>query len=313
MPGARAEAPGEPADPQQRPGPELQRRRARRERRRERDGAVDGTGARVRGERDRVRRHARLHDRRRRRAGGRSASARTRRERTTRRSPFRPGSTTTSSATLTAATAASTARRFASTPRVPKILRRGRWRSSPRGSRRGLRAVAPDSPDGAARSVQPRRRPQRAQRPGVRRRSGSARRARTTRSSTAPTTRSTAWTFTISGRTPGSTPPAMATLALAPPPPVVVTPRGVPTIDRRPSGYDAHLRWAGVTWRGGLSDLLAQRVGARLGARDRGRKRDGVHAAEGEHRRLGLRRGRGGCRRSREHGQRLCGGARTDG
>jgi hypothetical protein len=35
----------------------------------------------------------------------------------------------------------------------------------------------------------------------------------------------------------------MATLALAPPPPVVVTSRGVPTIDRRPSGYDAHLRW----------------------------------------------------------------------
>jgi Peptidase family M28 len=35
----------------------------------------------------------------------------------------------------------------------------------------------------------------------------------------------------------------MATLALAPPPPVVVTSRGAPTIDRRPSGYDAHLRW----------------------------------------------------------------------
>jgi Peptidase family M28 len=37
---------------------------------------------------------------------------------------------------------------------------------------------------------------------------------------------------------------AMATLALAPPPPVVVTDRGAPTLDRRPSGYDAHLRWA---------------------------------------------------------------------
>ncbi len=35
----------------------------------------------------------------------------------------------------------------------------------------------------------------------------------------------------------------MATLALAPPPPVVVSPRGAPTINRRPSGYDAHLRW----------------------------------------------------------------------
>ena len=41
---------------------------------------------------------------------------------------------------------------------------------------------------------------------------------------------------------------AMATLALAPPPPVVVrraanSNRATPTIDRRPSGYDAHLRW----------------------------------------------------------------------
>jgi hypothetical protein len=35
----------------------------------------------------------------------------------------------------------------------------------------------------------------------------------------------------------------MATLALAPPPPVVTNPRGTPTIDRRPSGYDARLRW----------------------------------------------------------------------
>jgi peptidase M28-like protein len=36
----------------------------------------------------------------------------------------------------------------------------------------------------------------------------------------------------------------MATLALAPPPPVVTGQRGAPTIDRAPSGYDAHLRWA---------------------------------------------------------------------
>lgn len=37
---------------------------------------------------------------------------------------------------------------------------------------------------------------------------------------------------------------AAATLALAPPRPVVITDRGAPTIDRAPSGYDAHLRWA---------------------------------------------------------------------
>jgi hypothetical protein len=36
---------------------------------------------------------------------------------------------------------------------------------------------------------------------------------------------------------------AMATLALAPPPPVIYTPQGQPMLDRRPSGYDARLRW----------------------------------------------------------------------
>jgi hypothetical protein len=34
-----------------------------------------------------------------------------------------------------------------------------------------------------------------------------------------------------------------ATLALAPPAPVVVTEKGQPTINRAPSGYDAHLQW----------------------------------------------------------------------
>src|SRR5918992_1437959 len=36
---------------------------------------------------------------------------------------------------------------------------------------------------------------------------------------------------------------AMATLALAPPPPVVVSERRAPMLDRQPSGYDARLRW----------------------------------------------------------------------
>jgi hypothetical protein len=35
-----------------------------------------------------------------------------------------------------------------------------------------------------------------------------------------------------------------ATLALAPPPPVVVSERGQPTITRAPSGYDANLKWS---------------------------------------------------------------------
>ena len=35
----------------------------------------------------------------------------------------------------------------------------------------------------------------------------------------------------------------MAVLALAPPPPAVIDERGQPMLDRRPSGYDAHLRW----------------------------------------------------------------------
>jgi hypothetical protein len=36
---------------------------------------------------------------------------------------------------------------------------------------------------------------------------------------------------------------AMAVLALAPPPPAVNNERGAPRLDRRPSGYDAHLQW----------------------------------------------------------------------
>jgi hypothetical protein len=36
---------------------------------------------------------------------------------------------------------------------------------------------------------------------------------------------------------------AAAVLALAPPPPVVADERGMPTLDRAPSGYDAHLHW----------------------------------------------------------------------
>jgi hypothetical protein len=36
---------------------------------------------------------------------------------------------------------------------------------------------------------------------------------------------------------------AMAELALAPPPPAIGNARGVPMLDRRPSGYDARLRW----------------------------------------------------------------------
>ena len=36
---------------------------------------------------------------------------------------------------------------------------------------------------------------------------------------------------------------AMATLALAPPPPIVTSDRGQPLITRAPSGYDANLRW----------------------------------------------------------------------
>jgi Peptidase family M28 len=40
---------------------------------------------------------------------------------------------------------------------------------------------------------------------------------------------------------------AMATLALAPPPPVVDDENGQPMLDRQPSGYDAHLTWKAST------------------------------------------------------------------
>ncbi|MGI8673312.1 MAG: M28 family peptidase, partial [Luteitalea sp.] len=39
---------------------------------------------------------------------------------------------------------------------------------------------------------------------------------------------------------------AVAALALAPAAPAVTTPRGAPTLDRQPSGYDARLRWVAV-------------------------------------------------------------------
>ncbi len=40
---------------------------------------------------------------------------------------------------------------------------------------------------------------------------------------------------------------ARATLALAPPPPVVYTDKGQPMLDRQPSGYDARLRWTAAS------------------------------------------------------------------
>jgi hypothetical protein len=51
---------------------------------------------------------------------------------------------------------------------------------------------------------------------------------------------------------------AAATLAFAPPPPIVTSERGQPLISRAPSGYDANLRWQAspgavayrVFWRG---------------------------------------------------------------
>ena len=61
----------------------------------------------------------------------------------------------------------------------------------------------------------------------------------------------------------------------------------------------------GVAGRGRLPDLLAQRLGAGLGARDLRRQRDGVHVSQNEHRRLGLRGGRRGRGRAREHDQRV--------
>ena len=58
---------------------------------------------------------------------------------------------------------------FASTRKARKTRRRARWRSSPQRVAAALRAVAPRSADGAPRSLQPRRRPQRVQRRRVRR------------------------------------------------------------------------------------------------------------------------------------------------
>ena len=50
---------------------------------------------------------------------------------------------------------------------------------------------------------------------------------------------------------------AAATLALAPPPPGVLSDRNQPMITRAPSGYDANLKWNAVAGRRRLPDLLA--------------------------------------------------------
>ena len=156
----------------------LQHRRAGRERRWERHGAVDGAGARVRGERHRVRRDARVHDRGGGGAGAHRLAARTRRRRRRSTSRSKPGSTTTSSATRTAATEWSTARRSASIRKGRTIRRRARWPCS-RGalaaeyvpSHRVRLMARPDR-------FRPRRRSQRATTPRGSPRSASASRAR---------------------------------------------------------------------------------------------------------------------------------------
>ena len=59
---------------------------------------------------------------------------------------------------------------------------------------------------------------------------------------------------------------AAATLALAPPPPGVLSDRNQPMITRAPSGYDANLKWTAVAGRGRLPHLLARSVGSRTGS-----------------------------------------------
>ena len=277
--GARAEAPGETGRSAAASRPELQRRRARRERRRQRDGAVDGTGARVRRERHRVRRDARVHGRRRRGAG----ADRRRRAReegaATRRFRSRPGSTTTSSATRTAATASSTARRSASTRKGPRIRRRARSRSSPRGSRRRyvpshrIRLMArrdrfSRGGDHSALNAEGFaaigfRESQRELLEAARRRRHDRRRGLSLPRAERARERRRRWRrWRWRRRRPSSSTAARR------------------ADDRSPS---VRLRCApalgGVARRGRLSHLLARRVGARLAARARGRQRHRVHAS----------------------------------
>ena len=168
-----------------------------------------------------------------------------------------------------------------------------------------LRAVAPRPADGAPRSLQPRRRSQRVQRRRASPRSASASRRENYSKQHGADDTIDGVDFRYLAQNARVNAAGMATLALAPPPPVVVS-VARRADDRSPA---VRLRRApalgGVAGRGRLPHLLAQRLGARLGARGRRRQRHRVHVPEDEHRRLGVRRRRGRRRRPREHGQRL--------
>ena len=72
----------------------------------------------------------------------------------------------------------------------------------------------------------------------------------------------------------------VASLALAPAAPAISNERGVPLLDRNPSGYDARLRWQASAGRGGLPHLLARGLDARLAVRAaRGQRHRGDPAA----------------------------------
>ena len=242
-------------------------------------------------------------------AGRRAGAGRRRRAREDgarrRTSRSRPGSTTTSSAAPAAATAPSTARPSASIRKGRKTRRHARSRVF---AQRIAAQYVPSHQhpaDGPPRSVQPRRRSQRAQRAGVRR-DRLPRVARELLEAARRRRHDRRRRFPLSGAERArQRRRRWPTLALAPPPPVVVT-TARRADHRSPS---VRLRRAPalgrLTRRGRLSHLLAQRLGPRLGARSRRRQRDRVHVPAHEHRRLGVRRRRGGCRGSREHRQRL--------
>ncbi len=284
----------------------LQHRRSRRQRRRQRDGAVDGAGARVRGERDRIRRDARLHDGGRRGAGADRIGRPSRRRPRSRRSPSRPGSTTTSSAARTAATASSTARRSGSTRRARSIRPRARSRCSPGGWRREyvpshrVRLMARRG------SLQPRGRSQRlSTRPGLCR-DRLPRVARELRQAARAHDTIDGVDFHYLAQNANVNAAAMATLALAPPPPSSCPPRGSPDARppalrlRRPPALEGLPRRRLAT--GSSGAMPGRRTGnttSTVGSVTE------IHVPAHEHRRLGIRRRRRRRRGPREHDQRV--------
>ena len=239
--------------------------RARRQRRWQRHGADDGAGARVRGERHRLRRDAGVHRfrRRGRRAGRRRAARRRRRRR--RRRPIEAvlnndivGGAVGGNGIVNA----ETLRVFAEGPEDSPSRQLARHVRSGGGA---LRALAPRRARRTPRSVRPRRRPHRVQPAWVHRRPFHRGQRELREAAHRQRHDRRRLVLRISRATRESMRPPWRPWRWRRPRPVVLNERGAPTLGRDPSGYDARLQWKPSPGAVGLPRLLASRPGRPTG------------------------------------------------